>query len=107
MSIKNRTEIKASQDSSASVSIRENEVKIFKFVAPENRNYTIQTNKIISGDPYLQLMDSRGVILYEDDDGAGNLNSEINFTATAGEEYFIVCMGYDKGIRNQYNLIIK
>ena len=107
LSIKNRTEIKASQDSSASVSIRENEVKIFKFVAQENRNYTIQTNKIISGDPYLQLMDSRGLILYEDDDGAGNFNSEINFTATAGEEYFIVCMGYDKGIRNQYNLIIK
>ena len=106
LSTNNRTEIKTSQDSSASVSIRAKEVNVFKFVAQENRNYTIETNNVISGDPFLQLMDSRGVILYEDDDGTGNYNSRINFLATAGEEYYIICKGYNSGISNQYNLIV-
>lgn len=51
-------------------------------------------------------MDSVGTVIDTDDDGAGGLNAKINFLATEGSSYYIVCKGYKSDIDNQYNLII-
>jgi len=106
LSIYNRETIVPDLISSANIVNDINEVQVYKFTASESRYYTIYTNNIVSGDPYLQIMDLTGAIVYNDDDSAGNLNAKINFYAEAGETYYVVARAYNSDIINEYNLII-
>lgn len=106
LSIYNRATIIPDLTSSAHIANDANEVKVYKFTASESRYYTIYTNNIVTGDPYLQIMDANGTIVYYDDDGAGNLNSKINFFAEAGETFYIIASSYKSDIACEYNLII-
>lgn len=106
LSIYNRATIIPDLTSSAHIANDANEVKVYKFTASESRYYTIYTNNIVTGDPYLKMMDANGTIVYYDDDGAGNLNSKINFFAEAGETFYIIASSYKSDIACEYNLII-
>lgn len=79
---------------------------MYKFTASESRYYTIYTNNIVTGDPYLQIMDTTGAIVYYDDDSAGNRNSKINFFANAGETYYVIARAYNGSVASEYDLII-
>ncbi|MFM9938976.1 MAG: M10 family metallopeptidase C-terminal domain-containing protein [Hyphomicrobiaceae bacterium] len=46
-------------------------------------------------DPFLRLLDGGGTELTFDDDGAGNYNSRIVYTATATGTYFLGATGFD------------
>ncbi len=104
LSLNNRVEVTAG--SSIPISIDVGNVKVFKFVAPERKSYTIYTGDIIEGDPELELMDCEGEVIDIDNDGAGDLNAEINFFASEGAVYYIVCQGCKRDIINEYTLII-
>ena len=79
---------------------------MYKFTTSESRYYTIFTNNLVSGDPYLQIMNAFGEVIYYDDDSAGSYNSKINFIAEAGETYYIIANAYNSSIVNEYNLVI-
>lgn len=106
LSIYNRDTILPDLISSAHIVNDVNEVKVYKFTASESRYYTIYTNNIVTGDPYLQIMDTTGAIVYYDDDSAGNLNSKINFFANAGETYYVIARAYNGSVASEYDLII-
>ena len=106
LSIYNRDTILPDLISSAHIVNDVNEVKVYKFTASESRYYTIYTNNIVTGDPYLQIMDTTGAIVYYDDDSAGNRNSKINFFANAGETYYVIARAYNGSVASEYDLII-
>ena len=106
LSIYNRGTILPDLISSAHIVNDVNEVKVYKFTASESRYYTIYTNNIVTGDPYLQIMDTTGAIVYYDDDSAGNRNSKINFFANAGETYYVIARAYNGSVASEYDLII-
>jgi hypothetical protein len=58
--------------------------------------YTFRQNKtsVSSLDSYLRLMDSSGAELASNDDGGGNLNSLLTYTATMSGTYYLSAGGY-------------
>lgn len=106
LSIYNRDNIIPDLISSAYIINNINEVKVYKFTTSESRYYTIFTNNLVSGDPYLQIMNAFGEVIYYDDNSAGSYNSKINFIAEAGETYYIIAKAYNSSIVNEYNLVI-
>lgn len=55
-------------------------------------------------DPFLTLLDSSGAVLETDDDSAGNLNAQIEFTLPADDTYTIEVGSFFDGARGAYNL---
>ncbi len=55
-------------------------------------------------DPFLTLLDSSGTVLETDDDGAGNLNAQIEFTIPADDTYTIEVGSFFDGARGAFNL---
>lgn len=47
-------------------------------------------------DPYLRLLDAKGEVIAEDDDGAGLLGARILFAPDAGGEYQLVATSHDR-----------
>ncbi|HRE44173.1 MAG TPA: pre-peptidase C-terminal domain-containing protein [Terricaulis sp.] len=56
------------------------------------------------GDPLLQLYDARGEEVAMDDDGGGNLNALLEYTATATGNYFIEARGFSDDAAGGYTL---
>ena len=54
----------------------------------------------------LQLLNSSGTVLLEDDDGAGSLDSLLNWTAPSGGQFFVRVLPYNTtgGPGNDYQL---
>lgn len=70
-----------------------------------NRNFPLLFR--IERHPYLELMDSNGLLVYADDDsGATFPNAKINFYSNAGEVWYIVASEYDSEYINEYDLLI-
>jgi hypothetical protein len=101
-----REEIFIDLISSASVNNYLQNISIYKFISPQTRYYTIYTNNVVSGDPYLELMSDQGRILYVDNNSHDGLNAKINFFAYEGEVFYIIARGNSVSIPNSYNLII-
>lgn len=71
--------------------------------------YTISMDGIGSGgvaDTYLYLFDSNTNEVARDDDGGGNYNSEITFTATSTGTYYIGATSYEDGYSGDYRLTV-
>jgi len=49
-------------------------------------------------DPYLSLYNSAGALLGYNDDGGGNLNSLLHYTATTGGTYYLEARAYSSGV---------
>ena len=56
-------------------------------------------------DPYLYLRNSSGVVIAENDDGAGGFNSRIDFTAATSGTYFLDAAAYRNRYTGTYSLI--
>lgn len=72
--------------------------------------YEILTSNIVagtSGDPYLYLLSTSGVVLAQDDDSAGSNNAKIVFTPTASGTYWIRLRAYHKGKYGTCSLTVR
>jgi len=58
-------------------------------------------------DTYLRLYDSNGNLLVENDDGGGNLNSFLRFTAERSGTFYIEADSYSSSYTGQYTVAIK
>jgi len=81
----------------------------YRFNAVAGSTYTFETWAGRLGyptDTMLQLLTSSGQVLQQDDDGAGNLDSLLTWTATAGGPFFVRVLPYNSGggPGNQYQL---
>ncbi|MDB5575787.1 MAG: hypothetical protein JWR80_963 [Bradyrhizobium sp.] len=57
-------------------------------------------------DPYERLYNASGTLVAEDDDGAGDLNSRIEFTPTSSGTYFIDAGGYANASAGTYRISV-
>jgi hypothetical protein len=72
--------------------------------------YTIDMVKteLDSGlDPYLRLLDPKGIQLEEDDDSGGELNARIIFNCTKDGNYKIVATSFGPDMKGAYTLTVK
>ena len=56
-------------------------------------------------DPYLYLRDSAGVVIAEDDDGAGGFDSRIDYTAATGGTYYLDAAAFRNRYTGTYSLL--
>jgi len=70
----------------------------FAFTPSATGFYTIQSNSIISGDPYGWLYNSSQVELAKDDDSNGNRNFRMVYHLDAGQKYYIAAGCYTTGV---------
>ena len=81
----------------------------YRFNASAGSTYTFETWAGRLGEPtdtMLQLLNSSGTVLLEDDDGAGSLDSLLNWTAPSGGQFFVRVLPYNTtgGPGNDYQL---
>ena len=70
----------------------------YRFTPASSGSWTIFTSDRGSSDPYLELYNSRGVMIaYDDDGGDDSRNSRIVIDLNSGEEYTINAMFYGSG----------
>ncbi|WP_312113307.1 C1 family peptidase [Brevibacillus reuszeri] len=80
---------------SASGTLKDTKDLFFKYTAPRSGSYTFT---ISSGfDSFMQLLNSSGTMLSEDDDSNGGGQPKIVYTLTGGFEYFLKVYGYGHG----------
>ncbi len=83
------------------------EIHTWQLSAQAGETYTMTMERVGEGvDPYLVLKDANGVILAENDDGAGNLNAQIVYEFANGGEYFIDARSYDIISEGSYQLTV-
>jgi hypothetical protein len=59
-------------------------------------------------DPFLRILDNKGIVLSSDDDSGSGTNSLIaNFKAKSGSVYYIECKGYSSYSTGSYELTIQ
>ena len=71
----------------------------YRFSAATGQNYTFETWAGRLGfptDTILQLVDASGGVVMEDDDGAGNLDSRIEWTAPGSGQFFIRVLHFNE-----------
>ena len=73
----------------------------FAFVSLTAQNITLYTSHT-SGDPVLELYDKDMNFLVSDDDGYGNRDSRISWSAAAGEVYYVALSAYSTGYATVY-----
>jgi hypothetical protein len=72
--------------------------KTFTLKMVKDTRYTIDLVRNDNNmDPYLKLADSKGVVIAEDDDGGGALNSRIQYTPKEDGEYQIIATALING----------
>ncbi|MCA1653027.1 MAG: FG-GAP-like repeat-containing protein [Sphingomicrobium sp.] len=57
-------------------------------------------------DAYLRIRDAAGNVLFENDDGGGNLNSRVSFSAPSSGIYFIDAGGYNDQATGDYQISV-